>query len=100
MDFLNTILSTLRAEAVSIWSKFSGAFNIIVGELPDDEITIMYGAMDLAADKIKAGATVEEAFTAVLNYVESSELRELSKVGEALMQAFIAALAAKATPAT
>ncbi len=51
--------------------------------------------MALATQKIHDGSTAEETVTAVLNYVAASEKQELSKVGDALMQAFIAALAAK-----
>lgn len=91
MSFLTNLLNTLKADALSIWSRFSGAMNIILGELPDAEIGILHGAFQTAGDKLAAGGSAEEAMTAALNYIETQELKELSKVGKALLDAFIAA---------
>lgn len=95
MGLLTTILNLFVSEALSIWSKVSGALTTIVNEIPDDEVTILHDAMNAAAEALKGGASVEEAFTAGLNTFAAEEKAELSKVGMALLQAFVYATAPK-----
>ena len=52
-------------------------------EIPDDEIAIMHGAMALVTQKLHDGASVEETFTAVLNYVAASEKQGTVQGGRA-----------------
>lgn len=95
MGLLTTVLNLFLSEALSIWSKVSGALTTIVNEIPDDEVTILHDAMAASAAALKAGAGVEEAFTAGLNTFSAEEKAELSKVGTALLQAFVYATAPK-----
>ena len=95
MSWIATILSFLGSEALSIWSKVSGTLTTIVNELADDEVAILHGAMVLAANDLQNGKDAETTFTDTLNYVAAQEKGELSKVGQALLQAFISATAAK-----
>lgn len=95
MDFIKSVWSLFQSGFAFFFSAVSGGLNIILSEVADDEIAIMHGAMSLASEKMHGGATWEETWTAVLNLVASSELKELSKVGEHFMQAFIHGLDAK-----
>lgn len=95
MDFLKSVLALLESGFAYIFSAVSGAFNVVLSEIPDDEIAIMHGAMALVTQKLHDGASVEETFTAVLNYVAASEKQELSKVAEHFVLAFIHGLDAK-----
>ncbi len=97
-SFFKGLLSLFQAGFEYLFTAVSGAFNVILSEVPDDEIAIMHGAMDLATQKMHAGATTEETWTAVLNFVAASELQELSKVGDHMLQAFIHGLDAARTP--
>lgn len=96
MGLLATIVNLFVSEALSIWSKVSGALTTIVNEIPDDEVTILHDAMKAAAASLQAGDGVEVAFTAGLNTLAKEEGAELSKVGTALLQAFVYATAPKA----
>lgn len=96
MNILNSMWTLLKDELNYVYSAVSGAFSVILSEVPDDEIAIMKHAMALAAQSLKDGRTVEETWTATLNFVAGSELKELSTVGEHLMLAFIHAVAPKA----
>lgn len=89
-DFFESLWQILKTNFGYIYTGVSAAFSTILSEIPDAEIAIMHGAMNVAADNIKAGKSAEECFTAVLNYVETQEIQELSKVAEHLIQAFIA----------
>lgn len=95
MNILSTVLTFLETKFAFLFTAVSGIFNTIISEVPDDEIAILHGAMTIAANKLKAGGTAEEAYTATLNYVESAEKGELSKLGDQLLQAFITATATK-----
>lgn len=93
MDLLDKIWTFLKTEFTYIFTAVSGAFNTILSELPDDEIEILHGAMVTAATSLKNGRTAEEAFSDALNYLQQQEIKELSKVGDLLLQAFIHASA-------
>lgn len=95
MDFLKSILSLLQTGADFLFSAVTGSFNFILSEIADDEIAIMHGAMSLASQKLHDGASVEETWTAVLNYIAGSEKQEVSKGAEHFLQAFIHGLDAK-----
>lgn len=97
MNFLATVLTFLETKFEFLFTAVSGIFNTILSELPDDEIAILHGAMTTVANKLKAGGTAEESYTAALNYVAAQEMAELSKLGDQLLQAFITATAPKAT---
>lgn len=92
---LQAILSVLKTDFGYLFTAVSGAFSIVLSEVPDDEIEIMHGAMNVAADSLKAGRTVEETWSDVLNFVARQQLQELSKVAEHLVLAFIHGAAAK-----
>lgn len=96
MNFLATVLTFLETKFAFLFTAVSGIFNTILSELPDDEIAILHGAMTTVANKLKAGGTAEESYTAALNYVAAQEMQELSKLGDQLLQAFITATAPKA----
>lgn len=89
-DFFNSLWTILKTDFGYIFTGVSAAFSTIISEIPDDEIAIMHGAMNVAAESIKTGRTPEECFSDVLNYVQKQEIQELSKVAEYLVQAFIA----------
>lgn len=93
MGLLETILNLFLSEVLSIWSKVSGAFTTIINQIPDDEVKILHDAMAAASAKLQAGGTAEEAFTEGLNTFAGEEKAELSKVGTALLQAFVYATA-------
>lgn len=97
MTFLANILALLVSDALSLWTKVSTSLNLIINELPDDEIAILHGSMQTAATSLKNGRTAEEAFSDALNYLGTQEKGELSKVGNQLLQAFITATGAKAS---
>lgn len=96
MGLLQTVIGFLKAEFQYIFTAVTGVFNTILSEIPDDEIAILHGAMKVAADALHAGRSAEEAFTDALNYLQQQEMKELSKVGDLLLQAFIQATAPKA----
>lgn len=98
MNLLATILTFFETKFAFLFTAVSGAFNVIISEIPDDEIAILHGAMTTAANSLKTGRTAEEAYTDVLNYIQQSEKKEISKLGDQLLQAFITATA-PATPA-
>lgn len=93
MSLLATVLTFLETKFAFLFTAVSGIFNTIISELPDDEIAILHGAMTTAANALKAGQSAEDAFTASLNYIQTQEKQELSKVGNQLLQAFITATA-------
>jgi hypothetical protein len=95
MDFLKSVLALLKTGVDFLYSAVTGAINVVLSEVPDDEIAIMHGAMALVAQKMHDGATAEETWTAVLNYVAASEKQEVGKVTEHFLQAFIHGLDAK-----
>lgn len=97
MELLATVLTFLETKFAFLFTAVSGIFNTIISEIPDDEIAILHGAMTTAANSLKAGRTAEEAFSDALNYLQQQEIKELSKVGDLLLQAFIQATAPKAT---
>lgn len=90
MTFLSTILAFLQSEALSIWSKVSGAFTTILNEVPDDEIAILHGAQTQFTNDLAAGKSWGEAAADVWTYVKNAEGAELSKVSNLFLQAFIA----------
>lgn len=94
MGLLTTVLTLLETKFTFLFTAVSSIFATILSEVPDDEITILHGAMTTAAASLKAGRTAEEAFSDALNWLQQQEIKELSKVGELLLQAFIAATAA------
>ncbi len=100
MKLLDTVITFLKTEFDYLFTAVSGIFTTIVSEIPDDEIAILHGAMNTAADSLKAGRSAEEAFSDALNFLQQQELKELSKVGDLLLQAFIQATAPKASPTT
>ncbi len=89
-DFFDNLWNIIKAEFGYIYTNVSAAFNMIISEVPDDEIAIMHGAMDVGLASIKAGRSFDEAFSDVLNYVQKQEIQELSKVTEYLVKAFLA----------
>lgn len=93
MNLLATVLTFLEAKFGFLFTAVTGIFNVILSELPDDEIAILHGAMTTVANSLKAGRTAEEAYTDALNYIQAQEKGELSKVGDQLLQAFITATA-------
>lgn len=93
MNLLATVLTFLETHFGFLFTAVTGIFNVILSELPDDEIAILHGAMTTVANSLKAGRTAEESFSDALNYVETQEKGELSKVGNQLLQAFITATA-------
>jgi hypothetical protein len=99
MTFLTNLLALLVSDALSIWTKVSTSLNLIINEIPDDEITILHGTMQTAATSLQNGRSAEEAFTDALNFLQTQEKKEMSKLGEQLLQAFIAGTAAKASAA-
>lgn len=94
---LSTALTFLETKFAFLFTAVSGIFNAIISEVPDDEIAMLHGALGVAANSLKAGRTAEEAFTDALNWLQQQEVKELSKLGEQLLQAFITATAPKAT---
>lgn len=95
MALLDTILAFITSKFAYVFTAVSGAFATILGEVPDDEIAILHGAMVLAAQDLKNGKSPEQTFTDTLNYVGAQEKGELSKLGEQLLQAFITATTPK-----
>ncbi len=94
-SLLSTVLTFLKTEFAFLFTAVSGIFNTIISEIPDDEIAILHGAMTTAANSLQAGRNAEEAFSDALNYLQQQEIKELSKVGDLLLQAFIQATAPK-----
>jgi hypothetical protein len=90
MNFLDSIWTMLKADALSIWSRVSATFNTLLGELPDDEITIFHGAQTTFTDALKAGKGWGDAVAETWTTVENQEGAELSKVANLLLQAFMA----------
>ena len=88
-NFFTTILNFIESEALSVWSKVSGAFNTILNEVPDDEIAIINGAIGVFTAALKAGKSWGEAAADTWTYVDNQEGAELSKVGNLLLQAFL-----------
>lgn len=93
MNLLSIVLTFLEAKFAFLFTAVTGIFNTIISEIPDDEIAILHGAMTTVAASLKAGRGAEGAYTDALNYVAASEMQELSKVGDQLLQAFITATA-------
>ena len=95
MDFLDKIWTFLKTEFGYVYTSVAGIFNTILSEIPDDEIEILHGAFNAAADKLKAGASAEEAMTEGLNYLEAAEVAEGKKLLRDLLGAFVTATAPK-----
>lgn len=90
MTFLSAILAWLTSEALSLWSKVSGAFTAIINEIPDDEVAILHQAQAQFTADLAAGKSWGEAAADVWTYVKNAEGAELSKVSNLLLQAFLA----------
>jgi len=93
MNLLSVALTFLENRFSFLFTAVTSIFNTILSEIPDDEIAILHGAMATAASSLKAGKTVEQSYTAALNYIAAQEKQELSKLGDQLLQAFITATA-------
>jgi hypothetical protein len=89
MAFLDSIWSILKTDFAYLYTNVVGVFSTILSEVPDDEIAILKGAMEIAGASIKAGRTAEETFSDCLNYVQQQEIKEFSKVTELFLQIFI-----------
>ncbi len=89
MDFLETILSVFRSAALDIWSKVSLAFNAIFNTLFEDEVALLGEAKELFVKDLAAGKGWGEAAADLWTFVKNAEGRELSKVAELLLQAFV-----------
>lgn len=87
--FLQTVVDWLKAEALSIWSKVSGVFTLILNELPDDEVQILHDAVKQFSDDLHAGKTPGEAAANAWAVASNEEGKELSKLGNLLLQAAI-----------
>lgn len=94
-SFLTTVLTFLKTEFAYLFTGVSAIFNAVISEIPDDEIAILHGAMTTAATSLSNGRNAEEAFSDALNYLQQQEIKELSKVGDLLLQAFIQATVPK-----
>lgn len=94
-NILETALTFLKTEFSFLFTAVSGIFSTIISEIPDDEIAMIHGAMGIAAASLKAGRTAEEAFSDALNWLQQQEIKELTKLGEQLLTAFITATAPK-----
>lgn len=90
MAFLSTVVSFFESVALSIWSKVSGTFTMILNEIPDDEIAILHGAMDQFSADLKAGKSWGDAAADIWTRVKNQEGKELSKVANLFLQAFVA----------
>lgn len=92
-NILATILTLLETKFAFLFTAVSGIFNTLISEIPDDEIALLHGSMTVAANSLKSGRTAEEAFSDALNWLQQQEVKELSKLGDQLLQAFITATA-------
>lgn len=99
MNWLASIWALLKSDALSVWSRVSATFNIILGELPDDEITIFHGAQTTFTAALQAGKGWGDAVAETWTYVENQEGQELSKVSNLLLQAFMAKAEPPVAPA-
>lgn len=88
-----TIVTFLETKFAFLFTAVSGIFSTILSEIPDDEIAILHGAMSAASANLAAGGTYETAFTAGLNYAETAEGVEFSKLSTQLLNAFVTATA-------
>jgi hypothetical protein len=92
---LNAVLSFVEAEALSVWSKVSGSINVILNEIPDDEITILHNVMAKFADDLKAGKPAGEAAADAWAVLANAEGGEVSKVTQAVLDVFITSFESK-----
>lgn len=88
--FLGVIVAFFESEALSIWSKVSGSLTTIVNELADDEVQILHDAEAKFTSDLAAGKGWGEAAADVWTFVKNQEGTELSKVGNLLLQVFLA----------
>jgi len=89
-SFLSAVIAFFKADAISVWSKVQGAFNVVINEIPDDEIQIAHDTMDRFTAGLAAGKTWGEAAADVWTFVENQEGKEIGKVTNLLIQAFLA----------
>lgn len=97
---LQQVIALFEAPFQYLFTAISGAFMTILGEIPNDQVTILHGAMSAATANLKAGGTAETAFTAGLNYFEDAEVQEGKKLLTELLQAFVTASAPVAPAAS
>lgn len=87
---LNVIGTFFKSLGLSLWTAVSGALTTVLNEVPDDEIAIMHGAMSQFSNDLAAGKSWGEAAADVWTYVQNQEGKELGKVANLFLQAFIA----------
>jgi hypothetical protein len=90
MNLLSTILNFFKTGALDIWSKVSLSFNAIFNTLVEDEVALLGTAKEQFLADLAAGKSYGEAVADVWTTVENAEGAELSKVGNLLLQAFLA----------
>lgn len=88
--FLSTIVSFFESVALSVWSKVSGTLTTILNEIPDDEIQILHDGMAQFSADLEAGKGFGEAAADLWTSVKGGEKKELSKVANLFLQAFVA----------
>lgn len=89
-NLLSTIWNLLKAPFVDGYTAVVAVYNVLLSEIPNDEIAIMLGAKKVFTDALTANKGWGDAAAETWTYVENQEGAELSKVGNLLLQAFIA----------
>lgn len=92
MNFLSTIGAFFKSLALSVWSKVSGSLMAILNEVPDDEIQIMHDAMTQFHADLDAGKSFGEAAADLWTFVHNQEGKEIGKVANLFLLAFVAKL--------
>jgi hypothetical protein len=85
-------MAFFQAAALSVWTKVQGALNTVINEIPDDEIQIMHDGLAQFSADLTAGKSWGDAAADLWTFVENQEGKELSKVANLLLQAFVAKL--------
>ncbi len=89
-DFFENLWTTLQTKFSYLFTGVSAAINIVLSELPDAEVDMIHGAINVGLAAIKAGKTFEQAWTEALNYAQQQEVQIFSTVGEHFIKAVLA----------
>jgi hypothetical protein len=95
MDWIKTVLALFANAAISIWSRVATTINLIINEMPDDQVTILHDALEAANKVLAAGGSAADALNAAETTWLGEEKTELDKVGRQLLGAWIDATTAK-----